>query len=167
MSIALRPAIDEDASDVATVLMASRKAYLPFAPMAHTESEVRGWVRDVLVPSGDVTVACEDGRIVGVLATSRGDDAAWIEQLYLMPGWTGQGIGARLLVHALAILPRPVRLYTFQANAGARAFYERHGFEVLAYSDGQENEERCPDVLYELSGEPGADQGIDRPGRPA
>ena len=151
MAIELRPAIDEDALDVASVLIASRETYLPFAPMAHTGTEVRAWVREVLLPAGNVTVACEGARVVGVLATSREDDAAWIEQLYLMPGWTGRGIGAQLLAHALASLPRPVRLYTFQANEGARAFYERHGFEAIAFSDGAGNEERCPDVLYELT----------------
>ncbi|OWQ46344.1 hypothetical protein CDL60_16225 [Roseateles noduli] len=151
MTIELRPAIDADALDVATVLMASRDVYLPFAPMAHTGAEVRAWVREVLLPAGNVTVACEDARIVGVLATSIEGGIAWIEQLYLMPGWTGRGIGARLLAHALASLRRPIRLYTFQANEGARAFYERHGFVAIAFTDGAGNEERCPDVLYELT----------------
>ena len=41
-------------------------------------------------------------------------------------------------------------VYTFQANAGARRFYERHGFVPVEFTDGQANEERCPDVLYEL-----------------
>jgi putative addiction module component (TIGR02574 family) len=44
-----------------------------------------------------------------------------------------------------------VRLYTFQANTRARSFWERHGFKAIAYSDGSTNEERCPDVLYELA----------------
>jgi ribosomal protein S18 acetylase RimI-like enzyme len=50
----------------------------------------------------------------------------------------------------LARLPRPVRLYTFAANTGARRFYERYGFVAIAYGDGSHNEERTPDVLYEL-----------------
>ncbi len=150
MDVRLRPATAEDALDVATLLMASRDVYLPYAPIAHTGAEVRAWVRDVLLASGGVTVACEGERIVGVLATARDGGIAWIEQLYLMPGWTGQGIGTRLLAHALTTLPRPVRLYTFQANTDARRFYERHGFEVIALGDGSGNEERCPDVLFEL-----------------
>lgn len=43
----------------------------------------------------------------------------------------------------------PLRLYTFQANHGAMRFYERHDFLAIAFTDGQANEERCPDVLYE------------------
>ena len=61
-----------------------------------------------------------------------------------------QGIGALLLAHAMRALALPIRLYTFQANAGARRFYERHGFVPLEFTDGQANEEHCPDVLYEL-----------------
>jgi ribosomal protein S18 acetylase RimI-like enzyme len=61
----------------------------------------------------------------------------------------GQGIGKLLLEGALAHLQLPVRLYTFQANTGARRFYERHGFVAIEFSDGQGNEEKCPDVLYE------------------
>ena len=45
----------------------------------------------------------------------------------------------------------PIRLYTFQTNAGARRFYERYGFRAIRFTDGRANEEHCPDVLYELA----------------
>jgi ribosomal protein S18 acetylase RimI-like enzyme len=41
-------------------------------------------------------------------------------------------------------------LYTFQQNTGAPRFYERFGFKAVQFTDRSENEERCPDVLYEL-----------------
>ena len=56
--------------------------------------------------------------------------------------------------YALLILPRPILLYTFQANAGARRFYERHGFRAIQFTDGRANEEHCPDVLYEFAASP-------------
>jgi GNAT superfamily N-acetyltransferase len=83
------------------------------------------------------------------------DRLSWIDQMYLDPTHVGRGIGALLLAHALATLPRPIRLYTFQRNEGARRFYERHGFRAVEFSDGSGNEERCPDVLFELSVEAG------------
>jgi len=135
---------------VAEVLLSSRKAFLPYAPLSHTEVEVRQWVRDLLIPSGGVTVACAGGLVVGVLAAVRESNVSWINQLYVTPDRTGQGIGTRLLAHPLASLELPVRLYTFQTNTRARSFYERHGFKAIALSDGPANEERCPDVLYEL-----------------
>lgn len=150
MSIALRAATAEDASHVAEVLLSSRKAFLPYARLAHSDAEVRQWVREVLIRSGGVSVACVGLSVVGVLATARESEVSWINQLYLAPGHVGQGIGTRLLAHALQSLPSPVRLYTFQANERARSFYERHGFKAIAFTDGSANEEQCPDVLYEL-----------------
>jgi GNAT superfamily N-acetyltransferase len=148
--IELRPAHPDDAARVARVLLASRQAFLPYAVSPHSDEDTRRWVRDVLVPSGGVTVALDGEAMVGVLAVSRDAGVSWIDQLYLSPAFVGRGLGTRLLRHALQRLEPPVRLYTFQANAGARRFYERHGFRAIAFSDGSGNDERCPDVLYEL-----------------
>lgn len=155
MSIDLRKARHEDAPAVAEVLLSSRRTFLPYAPFAHTEPEVRAWVRDALIPSNMVTLACEKDAVVGVLAVERHEDAGWIDQLYVLPDHVGRGIGAQLLGCALAELTRPVRLYTFEANARARSFYERHGFKAVAFGDGSANEEGCPDVLYELAADEG------------
>src|SRR5262249_18291809 len=87
------------------------------------------------------------GEVVGLLAVSSKPDESWIDQLYLLPERIGAGIGTVLLERALAELPPPIRLYTFQANARARRFYEARGFEAIAFGDGSHNEERCPDVL--------------------
>jgi GNAT superfamily N-acetyltransferase len=149
--LVLRPATSDDALAVAEVLILSRAEYLPFAPSAHASDDVRSWVANQLVPTGAVTVAEHQGKVVGVLAISRLDGVSWIDQMYVRPGWVGRGVGTKLLEHAHRQLPRPIRLYTFQANAGARRFYERHGYGAIELTDGQVNEERCPDVLYELS----------------
>jgi GNAT superfamily N-acetyltransferase len=147
----LRRATNADASGVADVLLASRKAFLPYAPLAHTDAALRRWVADVLVPSGGVTVACDGATVVGVLAVSRNDGATWIDQLYVAPTRVGQGVGSGLLRTVLPALGRPVRLHTFQANRRARRFYEAHGFTAVEFRDGSANEEQCPDVLYELA----------------
>jgi GNAT superfamily N-acetyltransferase len=151
MNATLRPADGEDASAVANVLISSRLAYMPFAPSAHSPEEVLAWVGTHLIPDCETTVATIEDEIVGVLAVSQRSDAAWINQLFVLPGWVGRGIGSQLLRHAHAKLSRPIRLYTFQAHSRARRFYERHGYKAIGFTDGQANEERCPDVLYELS----------------
>jgi len=92
----------------------------------------------------------DNKQIVGFAATSQDDKASWIDQLYILPGRTGREIGRNLLQHMQRILPRPIYLYTFQQNIGARRFYERHGFEPIEFTDGDGNEEKCPDVLYVL-----------------
>jgi len=151
ISVSLREATPADAERVAEVMLASRKAFLAFAPSLHSDEEVRAWVRDVLLPSEEVTVAIVESRMVGVLAVKRAEGMSWLTQLYLHPSYVAQGIGSKLLAHAIATAPFPIRLYTFQQNAGARRFYERNGFVPIQFTDGSANEERCPDVLYELA----------------
>jgi ribosomal protein S18 acetylase RimI-like enzyme len=147
--VQIRPATATDHAGVASTLIESRRAFMPYAPSAHSEPDVRDWVQNVLLPSGAVTVAMVDGAVAGVLATGSDADYRWIRQLWVVPSLVGHGIGSELLRHALAHLQPPVRLYTFQANAGARRFYERNGFKAIALTDGRDNEERCPDVLFE------------------
>lgn len=145
----LRSASVQDAVDVVRVLRASRLRFLPFAAPAHSERQHVEWARNILIPAGGVTVATIGDRIVGVLAVRCADGAHWIDQLYVEPEYCGRGVGS-LLMEVVLSLGRPIRLYTFQQNGEARRFYERFGFVPVGWSGGTENEENCPDVLYEL-----------------
>jgi ribosomal protein S18 acetylase RimI-like enzyme len=150
----LRAARLGDAGAVADVYLRSRKELVACAPLAHSDEAVREWVRERLIPAARTTVALVQGRVVGLLAVSQDAEFGWIDQLYVLPGWVGRGIGTRLLDLARAELTPPVRLYTFQCNQLARGFYERRGFRAIAFGDGSANEERCPDILYEWRPEP-------------
>ena len=123
---------------------------MPYAPPVHSEAQALDWALKSLIPSGGVSVATLDEHVVGVLAVSRAHGVSWIDQLYVDPEYCGRGVGSQLLTAALSSLSRPIRLYTFQQNGGARRFYERQGFLPIQLGDGSGNEERCPDVLYEL-----------------
>jgi GNAT superfamily N-acetyltransferase len=140
----IRRASDADAGAVADVWLRSFAAALPKVHRAHTDEEVRGWVRGHVVPELDTWVAEAGGEVVGFLALAPG----WIEQLYLAPEWRGRGIGDRLVALAKERQPDGLELWTFQANEPARRFYERHGFAAVESTDGQGNEEREPDVRY-------------------
>ena len=157
MTVDFRLAILGDAGRVADIYLLSRKELVACAPLAHSDEEIRDWIRQRLIPLGRTTVAVVDSMVVGFISVSRTADCSWIEHLYLHPAWVGHGIGSRLLELARSELPPPIRLYTFQVNHRARSFYERHGFEAVNFSDGSRNEEKCPDVLYEWRpGVPGA-----------
>ena len=140
--ITLRPAVGSDAAAIATMMRASLNAF-DWMPVLHAPEEDLFFIRDIVLPRQQVTVAEAGSEIVGFIAVS-GD---WVEQLYLDPAWTGRGIGSRLLIDATAALP-VVKLHCFQANTGARRFYERHGFRAEAFGDGTTNEEGLPDILY-------------------
>ena len=142
--VLLRPAGPSDAAAVAEVWLRSFDTALPTVRRAHSDEDVRDWVRDVLVPRYDTWVAEADGVVVGVLALADG----WIEQLYLDPAWRGQGIGDRFVALARSRQHSGLQLWTFQVNEPAQRFYERHGFVAVERTDGSGNEEREPDVRY-------------------
>jgi len=142
--VELRLAAHENADAIADVYLASFKATYDFS-LAHTDEQVRRWIAEVLIPTEEVWVATTpDGSVVATMALS----SEMVDQLYVAPGWTGRGIGTRLVALAKARRPGGLDLYTFQVNTGARRFYERHGFVEVARGDGSGNEEGQPDLRY-------------------
>jgi GNAT superfamily N-acetyltransferase len=152
-AITIRAATADDAAAVADVYLASFHATYDF-PLAHTDDEVRGWIRQVLVPAGGTWVAVDAaGDVVGMMAVEPGQagepgEPGELDQLYVRPDRLGEGIGRRLLEIAREQSQDGLRLYTFQVNARARRFYERNGFVAEWFGDGSANEERQPDVRY-------------------
>jgi GNAT superfamily N-acetyltransferase len=117
--VTFRLATGADAEPVADIFLESRKAFLGFAPLAHSDESVRGWIAGHLIPSGGVTVAAASGkvaRLVGMMALSREEPVGWIDQLYLRPSVVGNGIGARFIESTKTELGAPTRLYTFQGD---------------------------------------------------
>lgn len=141
----LRPATSSDAPEIAEVFLTSRADALPYLPKVHADEETRRWIPEIVMRRSEVWVAELEGKIVGFLSVA-GDH---LDHLYVRPGYYRQGIGDRLLAQAKAMSPRRLRLFTFQRNERARAFYEARGFVPIDLSDGSRNEEREPDILYE------------------
>lgn len=146
-SAQLRPATAADLAEVAEVFLASRRDALPYLPVLHTDDETRRWMAGVVFAAGGMWVAVVDRRIVGFAALNESRDH--LDHLYLLPGWYGRGIGSALLAKAKELSVGRLRLFTFQHNLRARAFYEARGFAVVDFNEGGRNEEREPDVLYE------------------
>jgi ribosomal protein S18 acetylase RimI-like enzyme len=139
----IRRATTADADAVADVYLASFHATYTF-PLAHTDDEVRRWIREAVVGSAETWVAAQGQRVVGMMVVGPGD----LDQLYVAPDRLGSGIGRRLLDQAKERSPHGLSLYTFQVNGRARRFYERNGFVAEEFGDGTGNEEGQPDVRY-------------------
>lgn len=132
----------DDAAEVARLYVTARRAAVPdIPPPAHDDTSIAAFVRTKMIPTFETWVAVEHGVIVGLLAL----DDEWVNQLYLAPERTGEGIGSELLSLAKRRRPGGLQLWTFQSNLRAIAFYERHGFVAEAWTDG-DNEEGEPDV---------------------
>ncbi|WP_137936919.1 GNAT family N-acetyltransferase [Chitinivorax sp. B] len=149
-TLTIRPATEADAGDITRVFTASRREYLPYAPLKHSDESIQQWLTQQ-IRSAIIMVAMQDTRIVGFYMLNEHAEGWWLDQLYLLPDVTGQGIGSTLLAHAMNRAGRPLMLYTFADNHGARRFYERHGFVAIRYGDGSDNEEGVPDVCYWLA----------------
>jgi ribosomal protein S18 acetylase RimI-like enzyme len=142
--VTLRRATAADAPAIARVLRLAFRAALPFIPELHTPEQDLWFVREVMLVKDEVWVAEEAREVVGFIAFREG----WIDHLYVHPDWQGRGIGPKLLAKPLQYR-QARRLWTFQKNARARAFYEAHGFRLVELTDGSQNEEKEPDALYE------------------
>ena len=115
----------------------------------HTLDDARRFFDDAIRPTCVVLVAERHGRRAAVLA----QDGCWIRQLAVFDGHRRCGVGRALVAAARARSPRELRLFTFQRNAAARAFYEADGFVAVRFgtSPPPENE---PDVEYVWSQAP-------------
>jgi GNAT superfamily N-acetyltransferase len=116
---------------------------LPFVPQMHTPEEDAWWFSERLFATNEVWLAEAGGEPIGYIAFRPG----FIEHLFVDPALQGAGLGPQLLAKAKAAFAE-LSLWTFQQNLRARAFYEKHGFDVVVETDGADNDEKLPDVLY-------------------
>ncbi len=130
---------------VGHVALVHRKAFderLPWLAGRYSPKEDRIFFRDRVFATCEVWGAIEDA-VIGFIAFREGR----IDHLYVLPNQQNQGAGRALLGIAKAASPG-LLLWTFQRNASARRFYEKHGFVAIKETDGTGNAEREPDVLY-------------------
>jgi ribosomal protein S18 acetylase RimI-like enzyme len=139
-----RAARATDAAAVAELWWRTRLASVPAIPEpVHDESDVRGWVEEVLIPAGGTWVVERGGEVVAMM-TVEGSD---IDQLYVAPDHQHRGLGTMLVELARELSPAELTLWTFQSNTRACRFYEGLGFVVVGMTDG-DNEEGAPDLRY-------------------
>ena len=116
----------------------------------HPLDEQRRYLLDKVAPENAIRVAILEGRIVGFIAATQES----IAQLYVRNGFHQRGIGSRLLAWAKEQSAGSLWLYTFEQNAGARAFYEKNGFRIVAR--GFEPQWQLRDLKYQWDKTPPA-----------
>ena len=147
MKPAIRRGGAHDARAAADLYLRAREAALRAGSIpagVHDDDEVRGHFASHVVEDCELWVAEQHGALAGILVL----DGDFVDQLYVEPALIGGGIGSALVAVAKRERPQGLQLWAFQTNAGARRFYERHGFVAVRRTDGRDNEEGAPDVLY-------------------
>jgi putative acetyltransferase len=146
----LRRAAQGDMPALARLHRTTVRASLPFVPEVHPLHEAEAWFANELFAKAEVWIAeNEAGEPIGYIAF-RPD---FVEHLFIRPDAQGRGLGVTLLEKARADAVE-LSLWTFQQNLRARRFYERHGFVIVTETDGADNEEKLPDVLYRWRRDP-------------
>jgi len=90
-------------------------------------------MRTIYLPSAATWVYEADGRLLGFYSLV-GDTLA---ALFVLPAYHGQGVGSKLLEHAVAGRGR-VELTVYKENFRACSFYIDRGFRVVKEQTAQE-----------------------------
>ena len=148
VQLSVRSAWAPDVEAVAILYMRARKAAAAagtIPPPVHDDRDTARWIAQRVIAALDCWVAeTSSGALAGLLVLDRN----WLDQLYVDPDLTGQGVGGTLLALAKRERPDGLRLWTFVSNLGAQRFYLRHGFLEVERTDGSRNEEHAPDIQY-------------------
>jgi GNAT superfamily N-acetyltransferase len=143
----IRAASVDDAAAIASIQAhAWRHAYAEIvAPEDMPSPEQQGpRFAEYIAGGGVVLVWDQDGRVAGFAALA-GDE---LRAVYVDPPAQGAGVGSALLEASVEALraagQREAFLWTFAANGLARAFYERHGWELVS----GHQERLAPEVRY-------------------
>ena len=132
--------------DVAAIARIHRLAFfnaMPQMPRLHTPEQDLAFFSEVVFPKCEIWLTQEAGTVTGFVAFR----PEWVDHLYVHPEYQRRGLGSRLLQMAKRSAGF-LRLWTFRCNTAARSFYERQGFAVERETDGRDNDEKQPDVLY-------------------
>ena len=116
---------------------------LPIFEKLHTPEEDRWYFRERVFPVCEIWGALDDVTLIGIVAFRQD----WIDQLYVLPSAQRHGIGTALLDIARGAFSS-LNVWTFQRNTAARNFYESRGFLKIKETDGADNAEKEPDILY-------------------
>lgn len=128
--LCLRPATDADRDSIALIWHQSAGLPEVGVPRLPELAALRARVDAELASGWEVTLADRDDAVVGFLAIRPAE--ALLSELFLRPDCRGQGIGARLLAHAMTRMPGGFRLFTRPVNTPAIHFYEAAGLRFLS-----------------------------------
>lgn len=103
----------------------------------HIGEELQDPARKYTVPNGELLVAVEDGRLLGMVAYHRHSDVRCeMKRLYVCPEARGRHLGNALVeaivAHAQRVGYREMVLDTLVPMQAAISLYRRHGFAECA-----------------------------------
>ncbi|MFF2093128.1 GNAT family N-acetyltransferase [Paenibacillus sp. NPDC058174] len=117
----IREASEQDYPELRKIYLESRQQNFHWANS--NEMTLEDFDRDTV--EEQIIVAEDNSRIVGFSSLYLPEN--FIHNLFVQPGYTGKGVGAELLQHALETMNKPIRLKCVSENHRALRFYESNG----------------------------------------
>ena len=134
MTIAIRPATDDDRPALRELFLQARRATFDWiAADSFRLEDYDGQTRGERV----LVAQASDGSLAGFVALWEPD--RFVHHLYLAAGRQRQGIG-RTLLQALGWPEQPLQLKCLRRNEAALAFYLRLGFAGIGQGQGADGE---------------------------
>ncbi|HEY4344979.1 MAG TPA: GNAT family N-acetyltransferase [Parvibaculum sp.] len=151
--ITLRPASAGDIPALARVWHDGwHESHAALDPDVATRRPIRFFDERIATALPNCVAACDGGRVVGFASWE--DDG--IGQVFVLPAWHGRGVAPLVLAAAEEALRaqghKRIWLQCRKGNNRARAFYEKHGWEVAGEVDHSlgHMEGRVPVVVWRL-----------------
>ena len=127
------------------------------AAMREYVEQVWGWdedqqrqLHDRRFREQDFQIINLDGEDVGIMSVAARPDCLFVNQLYVLPEYQGQGVGRKcmlIVMERATGLGLPVRLQVMKVNPRAVAFYQRLRFTITG--------ETATHVLMQAATDPG------------
>ena len=134
MNVIFRRAVPAECPDAARVLRAAFTPYMQRLGREIPADSYKGLPASI--ERGDVFVADEASRIVGVAATERRDTGLYLDRLAVDPAKQGTGLGSWLLFRLEEVArsrgDRTMSLTTAEMMEHLLRLYGRHGFEIVS-----------------------------------
>ena len=114
------------------------------------DEDVQRMLHDRRFGTQDLCIISLNGKDVGFMSVAIELDCVHINQLYILPGHQGKGIGGSCMSVVIKIgseLSLPVTLRVLKINPRAVAFYERLGFTITGDTDTHVLMHKAPDSI--------------------
>ena len=135
-AIKLREACQDDKEFVYQVKRAAMREYIE--QTWGYDEDIQRKLHDRRFGSQEFQIVSLDGHDVGIMSVAQEPDCVFLNQVYILPGYQGQGIGRKCMLNVFERATRsnlPVKLRVLRVNPRAAAFYKRLGFTITGDTD--------------------------------
>jgi GNAT superfamily N-acetyltransferase len=117
----------EHAADLTQITIAAKRHW------GYPETWMQHWLPSLTITAGyiethETWMLVLEGLPVGYYSLSQGEDAWWLDNLWVLPEYMGRGLGKTLFQHALGRCKAlGIVKLNIEADPNAQSFYEKMG----------------------------------------